>query len=276
MTKVVLCVLSILFCFQSVISSGLVCSFQQISPAESQGAQEVANLFIKRLEETADLSRLFSELYAGDFIERYITQQQKSLARDQRASEALFFAPGLEYAPQLLRQATPDEWKRFYVATYNFIYSGFVIGMNRSAKDLLSGKEPSSQILKDIYPPKVVKLLGQHPILKNFIEMKERSKPVGTVEEMRSIITTLEQATTLLRGEANKRYELTDDSKRLIELLKQSGMLEASVGVTDEEFFGYPRGTRVLYVPTPFMLQLTIVNTDGKYKIVWTEPGPGK
>lgn len=276
MTTIIPRFLSVLLCFQSVFSSALAYSIQQTSPAESQGVKEVANQFIKRLEETADLSLLFSELYASDFIERYIKQQQKNVARDQRASEALFFAPGLEYAPQLLKQATPDEWKRFYVATYNFIYYGFVIGMNRSAKDLLSGKEPSSQILKDIYPPKVVKLFGQHPILKNLIEMKQR-RLIETVEEMRSVIATLEQAITLLHAEeAKKLYQLTDDSKKLIELLKQPLTAEASVEVVDEEFFGYPQGTRVLYVPTPFMLQLIIVNTDRKYIIVWTEFGPGK
>jgi hypothetical protein len=275
MSKVILCGLVILLCFQSVFSSVTVYLAQQPTPAESKSAQEVAGLFIKRLEETADISRLLGELYVDDFIERYIRQQRKSLIKDQ-AAQAIFFAPGLEYRASLLEQATPDDWRRFYVATYSLIYSGFVMGMNRAAKDLLSGKEPSDKILKDIYPPKVVKLFGQHPILKNLIEMKER-KPIATAEEMRSVIATLEQAVTLLRtDEVRKLYQLTEDSRKIIEMLKQSLTAEASVEVADEEFFGYPQGTQVFYVPTPFMLQLIIVNTGGKYRIVWTEPGPGK
>ncbi len=271
MNKLIQSILIVLICLGSVLPS----TTQQPAPAESQRVQQVADLFVKRLEETSDLSQLFAELYASDFIERYIMQQRKSTTKGE-AAQTIFFAPGLQYNSKLLEQATPGDWKRLYVATYNFLHYGLVKGMNRAAKDLFSGKLPSEKIAENFYPPKLVKFLDQHPILKNFIKMKER-RPIETLEEMQSVITTLEQAMAFLRTkEAKKSYQLTDDSKKLMRLLKAALIEETRMEVTDEEFFGYPPGTRVFYVPTPFMLVLLVVNTDSKYRIVWTELGPTK
>ena len=275
MRKPILYIFSLLFCCQPGFASLPNYGTQQPTPAETRAAQEVTNLFLSKLEATGDLASLFSELYVGDFIDRYIKQQRKHLLAGQ-TSQPIFFAPGLEYQPQLLEQVSPDEWRRLYAATGNLIYFGFVTGLNRSAKDLVSGKEPDEKILKNLYPDRIVELFGSHPILKNFIERQER-RPIETAAEMRSVIATLEQAMTFLRtGEAKKAYQLSADSKKLMEMLKQALTDEAAVEVVEEEFFGYPQGTRLLYVPTPIMLQLIIVPTAGKYRVVWTEPGPGK
>ena len=269
MSILILCVFQALF-----VASVEVYSVQQPTPAESQSAKEIAVLFSARLDETADISRLFRDLYADDFIERYI-KQQKNSTKNQGASHTVFFAPGLQYRPQLLEQATPEDWKRFYVATYNFLYYGIVSGMNRSASDLLIGKPASLEMMETLYPPKVVKLLDEHPILNNFIRMKESPRPLGSVEEMRDVTATLEQAIMLMRsGRAENQYQLTGDARKLIEVLKKSELLEASVEVADEEFFGYPSRTRIVYITTPLMIQLAIVKVDDKFRIVWTESGP--
>jgi hypothetical protein len=273
MSKLIFCILSVTLCFQYIFAGKTVYLIHDPIPQESKSAKDVANLFTLRLEETADFAQLSEELYVSDFIERYINHQ-KNLMKMHGASGSIFFAPGLEYAPQLLEEASTDEWKRFYVATSNLLYFGIVTVMNRSAKDLLRGKTPDDKMLKDIYPPKVTTLFAQHPLLSNLIERKETPKPIRTREEMHSIIATLEQAITLLRSEkAKKPYQLTDDARKLIEMLTQKGMPETAIETESGEFFGYLQGTTIWSIPTPLMFQLIIVNAGGKYKIVWTEPG---
>jgi hypothetical protein len=88
---------------------------------------------------------------------------------------------------------------------------------------------------------------------------------------------TDEQAIALLRADkANQPFQLSDDFRKLVGMMEKADILEVDVEVKNEEFFGFPTGTRVLSLPTPLMLELIIVQTDGNYKIVWTEPGPGR
>lgn len=278
MAKLILGSLLVFFCIQPDSSSVPARPTQgHLTPAESQGVQEVISLFMKRLEETADLSLLFDDLYVADFIQRYVKQQQANALKDKARFNTILFVSGLEYKAELLARASHNDWRRLYVASYNLLYYGLAAGLNRMAKDLLSGKQPDVEALKDIYPQKVVKLLDQHPILNNLLIKKEKAKPISTLEEMQSVIATLEQVMALLReGENKKPLFLTDELKRLFELLRQPDLAQISVEITDGEFFGYPRGTRIFYAQTPIMLQLIIVKADGKYKIVWTEIGPGK
>jgi hypothetical protein len=259
----------ILFGAQEVSSLPVHSPQEKLTPEETQAVQDIANLFVQRLEETGDFTVLVKELYTRDFIQGYITQQQKELATTNSLSKEILFAPGLDCKSDLLIQATADDWQRFYIAVHNLLGYGIMVGMNCSAPVVLKGEEPDDDILNNIIPPQVVKLFNQHPILKNFVLKKGASKSIETVEEMRSVVTTLEQAVVLLQKEPCK---LTEESKKVIELLKATFSKEMPAEVIENGVYGYPQGTRVFAVHTPLLYSLYIVRIGDKYQIVWAEP----
>jgi len=268
--KFVFAILLILTHFLEVSASPSLHSAQeQLTSAEIQAVDEVVNRFVQRLEETGNFNLLVKELYTNDFIQRYITQQQKELAEAKSLSPVIFFAPGLEYKPDLLKQATTEDWQRFYIAVHTILCYGILIGMNHTAPALLKGEEPDDKFLNNIIPPQVVKLFNGHPILKNFVLMKGATKSIETVEEMRSVVTILEQAVVLLQQESPK---LTEESKKVIELLKEAFRKENPAEIIEKESYGYPKGTRIITVQTPLMYGLHIVHIGDKYQIVWAEP----
>jgi hypothetical protein len=46
--------------------------------------------------------------------------------------------------------------------------------------------------------------------------------------------------------------------------------------VADNEYFGFPKGTRMIYVPTFSLHELVLVKVDGKLRVVWAYPHPGE
>jgi hypothetical protein len=248
---------------------------EKVTQEEARQAQEAADLFVNRLIETGDLGSVIDELFGANFFQRRI-KHQKNLIQRQNASSEIFFAPGLEYKPDLLNNATEEDWRRLYIATYNFLYQGVIIVFNKTAKDLLSGNTPNEVKIENIYPAKISVLFNSHPILKNFIRMKEKSAPISNLEEMRSATALLEQGLRLLREElGNGQLKPSGDSKRLFELMKQTDAFKPFAEVFEKEFYGFPAGTRALLIQTPVMLSLTLVNVNGKYRIVWVESSPG-
>lgn len=277
--------------------------------AEAKQAKEVADLFLKRLEETGDFSNVIDELYAGDFIERYL--RQKALeAEESDSSYDITFAPGLSYKPELLKQATVDDWRRLYITTHNFFYHVLVIGMNRAANDYLNGREPADEIFDGLIPPTVITLFNSNPILKDVIgedekpmsvEPTERPQPdeaegegqpdpvaqeekpqseaagkksgpksIETPEEMRSVTETLQEGLRLLlEAQDDHALKLTDEAKKAFERLIDSERLEPKVYVSDKECLGDPPGTRHIDVLTPVMFNLMLTEVDGKQRIMW-------
>mgnify|MGYP001024047668 CR=1 FL=1 len=54
------------------------------TPVEIRQARETSALFMKRMEETGDFSRVVEELFVEDFIWRYVQEQKQGLNRRQR------------------------------------------------------------------------------------------------------------------------------------------------------------------------------------------------
>ncbi len=264
-----------------------------LTEVEMKQAQEAASLFVKLMEETGDFSRVIDEMYAEDFIERYLQEQMRD-DEESYSSPTPYFAPGLHYKRDLLKQATIEDWRNIYIATNNFFYHVMVIDMNRSADDYLNNREPEDEIFENIIPPKVIELFNNHPVLKGFIdidkddkpksdepaeetqgdaaEKKSAPKPIETPEEMRNVTETLREGLRLLLEEQdNHPPKLTDDAKKAIEMIRQKIPIEASIRVSDNEYFGFPARVRFLEVPTYPMFMLTLAEVNGKQRIVWAE-----
>ena len=99
-------------------------------------------------------------MYAEDFIERYLQERIREEKQSNSFSDD-FFAPGLEYKPSLLKQATIQDWKRFYIAVNDFMYWAMVNSMNKHADDILNGRETDDELIDEkIIPPNVIALFN--------------------------------------------------------------------------------------------------------------------
>ena len=243
---------------------------QEATEAENREAREVVIQFTKRFAETRDLTNAVNELYFSDFIERY----KKSRAKDadpslSSKSSERYFAPGLDYDTRLLAEAGAEDWRRFYIAANNFLLVGLVAFMKQARDDA----EAQNVNPADVYPPSVIQMFDKNPNLSNFIVRKGWPKPVGTLGEMRSATNTLEQAVAIMR-QAQPGKPFSADDKDWVEatkLMREDKFFKPEVAVTDEEFFGFPKGTRIIIVKTPLGLRLMLARDNNRLKIFWTE-----
>ena len=302
MTRRTLRTTTILIIIQSLLFFPAPVSRAQDSPteAEAKQAREAANLFLKRLEETGDFSYVIDEVYAEDFIERYLRQQiRESEGLNLNSCSDIEFTTGLVYKRKLLKQAKVEDWRRLYIAANNFAYHIIVAGMNKHADDFLNGREPDDETAGKCIPSKVIELFNNHPILKGpfgfddakpgesnpaegaqsgSAEEESESKSIETPEEMRDVTETLQEGLRLLLEEqGNPSPGLTDGAKSALEVIRlkrnenEGGVMEPRIYAADKEYLGLPPGTRVLIARTPIMYCLAIAQVGGKYKIVQAE-----
>jgi len=302
MTQRALRIATILIIIQSLLFFPTPVSHAQdnLTQAELTLAQTTAELFLKRLDETGDFSTVINEMYAEDFIERYLQQQIRECeGLNLNSCSDTQFTSGLVYKRKLLKQATVEDWRRLYIAANNFTYHIIVTGMNKHADDFLNGRESDDETAGNCIPSKVIELFNKHPILKGAFgfddakpeegnpaegtqsgsaEEKSESKSIETPEEMRDVTETLQEGLRLLLEELGDRSpRLTESAKCALEVFRlklnenEGVMMEPRINVADKEYLGLPPGTRILIAPTPIMCWLAIAQVGGKYKIVQAE-----
>lgn len=295
---------TILIIIQSLLFFPATVSRAQDSPIQAELilAQATADLFTKRLDETGDFSRVIDEMYAEDFIERYLQQQiRESEGLNLNSCSDIEFLPGLVYKRKLLKRATVEDWKRLYIAASNFTYHINITDLNKHADDILNGRELDDEMSEKCIPSKVIELFNNHPILNGLLGIdvddeddksgvgdadgesqsdaaREESEPksIETPEEMQGVTETFQEGLRLLLEEhGNHSPGLTDPAKSALEVirlkLKEKGLMEPTIEVVDKKFLGLPPGTRILKVPTPFMFWLLIAEVNGKQKIVFAQ-----
>ncbi|HEU0185113.1 MAG TPA: hypothetical protein VFS27_07345 [Blastocatellia bacterium] len=295
MTRRILRIATVLVIIQSLLFFPAPVSRAQddLTNAEIILAQEIADLFMQRLDETGDFSTVIDELYAEDFIERYIRQQIRE-GKESDSPSNVFFEPGFKIKRDLLKQATVEDWRSLYIAVNNFAYHLTVAGLNYHADDYLNGRAPDDETDMKCIPTKVVALLKNHPIFKGYFPLDDKKpvegapaeaaqtdsaeeesepKPIETPEEMQDVTETLKEAVRLLLEEQGDHSpRLTEPAKSALEVarlkLKDKGMMESSIEVLEKERMGLQPGTRVLNAPTPIMCWLEIAEVNGKRKIV--------
>lgn len=292
MTRRALRIATILIIIQSLLFFPTPVSHAQDRPIQAELilAQEVSDLFMKRLDETGDFTSVIDEMYAEDFIERYL-QERISEEKQSNSFSDDFFAPGLEYKTNLLKQATVQNWKRLYIAVNNFMYWAMVNSINKHADDILNGRETDDELIDEkIIPPNVIALFNNRPALKGFLglddwirnhhegsqsdaaEEESGPKSIETPEEMQDVTETIQEGLRLMLEEhGNLSPRLTESAKSALEVfrLDLGELMKPTIEVFDKKFLGLPPGTPILSVPTPFMFWLVIAEVKGKQKIIW-------
>ena len=242
-------------------------SKQQLDDNELREVRQLAMDFTTRFLEKTDLNLLVKELFLRDFIDRYKSEKSKGRARD--VSTDMYFVPGLEYNSKLLAEVGGEDWVRFYSAANNFVFFGFVSAIKNS-RDIANIKA------SEMYPPSVIKLLNTNETLSDMIVRKGRSKAVGSLAEMRSVTTVLEQAVALMRQELNGQPPLRLDEKETLKAFEEDEFFKPTVERVDDAFFGLSKGERVIFINTPLLFRLMLVKgPNGKLEILWTEPYTG-
>ena len=123
----------------------------RLKPTEAQEARDVVLSFLKRFHETGDIAPLAGEFFAGDFAARLRTEQ------DDDRPDGL---PTRFLDREVLRQASPDELRRFFVAEFNFtsVMVGFMTFRYNERKAAGIDDASGSSIAEEL-PPEVLEQL---------------------------------------------------------------------------------------------------------------------
>jgi hypothetical protein len=251
-----------------------------LTEEEQREAVQVSVAFTKRLSQTTDMRVVMDELFLPDSVERYLATEKSKASRAKLSY--VFFSSGIFVDVSLLNKPALEDWRRFYIATNNFMFLGLIHAIRRNA---------DFEVLKptDMYPREVIELLDHDPMLGNLIQKKSSIRNFKSFEEMQSATASLEQAAALIR---KALPGFTDLEKAVVQMAMNQAsvkrpmkeedlekaraeLIKPRLEVSDGEFLGFPPGTRLIWVPTLSFHQLVLVRVDGKLRVVWAYPNPG-
>ena len=234
---------------------------QQLSNADSQAVRQLVVDFTTRFLQAKDLSPVIKDLYAKDFINRYLKAKANVVGRPS----TLDFVPGIFWNSSLFAEASTEDWLRFYTAANNFMFFGFESVIKKS-------RDGAKIKPEDIYPSTVKTLLNTNANLSNMIVNKGSAKAVSSVDEMQKATAILEQAAALMREHTAGERPLTLKEDELMKAMQDDEYFKPLVKPIDHKFFGYPPGTELIFINTPILFRLIIVKTNNKLEILWAEP----
>lgn len=234
----------------------------QLDAADLKEVQRVTTEFTLEFLRTSDISSLYSKYFLKDFMRRY---NSGKAGVPNNLSSAVHLVPGLYYELRLLNEASDDDWRRLYSAANNFFLFGTAAGLK-------AWKNKSDIDPKDLYPPSVVELLNANPNLSNMIVRKTRSKDLSSVSEMRAATAVLEKAVSIMRDELKGKPLLELDKKEFSKALEEDEYFKPTAELVDDKFFGFPNGTRMIFINTPLMFRLILVKANDQIQILWAEP----
>lgn len=247
---------------------------EHASEEEARQVQEVSDAFERRMRETRDVSSLI-DLFLDDFIRLHIAEN----APNQPVS--LISSIPLSLKSDLAKQVSRQDWERFYAARLNVRY--YFVLLLASRERFSDGKEPEDSPQK-LYPVEVLRLLQADPFLKGDygLEHDHSRHVIETLDEFLSLITTLEQATLILREQFLKhppeQTPIYQENLRLAsneQKTRSTRLIWPHVYGTDESRLGFPKGTRYFHrITADSMFELWFVKTTSGMKIVWAQVYP--
>jgi hypothetical protein len=270
-------IVSTLTCNLSPTVGAQTASQPLLTATEKREAQQLSITFTRRLGETLDFRHVVDELFVSDAAKRYVKEQQQRAAKF--GTQEVTLSPGIFVDASLLEKTDPENWLRLYGAANNLL----LLGLIRASLTRANFEELK---VTDLYPAAVIDLLDADPLLRNFIEKKTELRPLKTAIEMRRAAATLEQANSMMRNSLPGRIDLEKttiqmvmrDSSRKRPLshkelrVGRAKMIEPRLEISDSEYFGFSRGTRMIWVSTFALMDLLLVREDGKLRVVWAQP----
>ncbi len=248
-----------------------------LSAAEEREAQQLSRTFTTRLGDTLDFKIAIHELFIGDAAAHYLAREKQR--QSQLGASNVTLSSGLFVDAALLEKAAPDDWLRLYAEANNFLMLGII---HASLRNIDFGDVKPF----DLYPPSVRELLDTNPLLRNLIQKKSELRTLKSADEMRSAAATLEQANKAMRAILPARVDIEATVMRLVMRSLAGGrrltpeemdngranLLKPRLDITNSDYFGFPKGTRMIWISSFAMMDLLLVRVDGKLRIVWTQP----
>jgi hypothetical protein len=251
---------------------------EKLTPDEEREARELVAQLFTRWRETEDIAPLIDEFFVTDFADRLHHQP-----------EMLFF---LELKPELLATTdSRDDLRRHYVAMSNLLHlvcrfyevSGF-INMSEEEREEFDFKKALPASIWDLFKSNPTtnaiineelgeKAEGQTENPDRSTEKQADAKSIQTIEQLRGVTVTLEQANVILRdylktlplppaaSEINGNQQSDADSSTA----ENNDPLMPRVHILGSDFYGYPAGTRLICVNVlPFHIDLV---RDGSQRL---------
>lgn len=251
--------------------------------AEEEGeAREVAERFLRRMQQTNDLAPLIGEMFVPDYAVRL---------RQEASNQPLALL-----SQSAVAEASREELARYQLAWNNSLYlAGLLLPADHTsdpAED--DNDERDAAYYQRVLPPDIIELCKNDPILKVLFEeeTKERAKegqpgesveksdtedtdiqPIRSVEQLRGFTSTLEQASTLARkhlGALSVKPNYLERHKRANEEENweaERDWMRPRAWMLTKEFYGYPKGTRVICVNV-IVYHMDLIRVDGKLKVL--------
>lgn len=251
----------------------------KITAEEEREVLEVAERFVRRIEETYDLAPLIGEMFVSDYAERL---------RREVVNEPLFLVN-----KGVAEQAGREDLLRYQVAWNNclYVFALLVAAYEASHPAADDEGEDEEEFIKAL-PPDVLDLFKNDPVLASLFEEEQKDRarekqsaeqssksdsaddePIKSVEQLRGFTSTMERASALARK------HLDASPSGITMLARHKGASEEEnweaerdwmrprAWALSREFYGYPEGTRI-FCANALMYHMDLVRVDGKIKVL--------
>jgi len=256
----------------------------QITVEEKQEVLEVAERFVRRMQETNDLAPLIGEMFVSDYAER--------LCQEATDKSLLFMKKNV------VRQASWEELARYQIALNT---SGYVVGLLIAEYEESHAKTDEGEDREDFantLPPDILALFKNDSLLTSLFEKEQKAQagknklggqliqtdqdgnlyePIQSIEQLRNLTSTLEQAGILARKHLDalavkpshlKRHKGANEEENWE---AERDWIRPRAWVLTREFFGYPEGTRI-FCANVLIYHMDLVRVDGKLKVLALYP----
>lgn len=255
-------------------------SDEKITPDEEREARELAARFVKRWEETEDLSPLINEFFVHDFADRLHHEPQH-----------LYFGEIKKDEKSILESSA--DLHRHYVAMTNFLR--LLIRLQEISAPVLKAEEGQSEMeLKHLLPPGIWDIFRSNPTMKAVMseELEEKTEAqtevsddgtedradprfIKNLEELRQLTATMEQAVALLRAHLKtlpntiRISETVDDRQDNTpsNTSENNDSLRPRTHLLNDDFYGYPKGTRLICVNI-MQFHIDMVRVNDRLKVL--------
>jgi hypothetical protein len=266
--------LTLLLC--TLILPSVASAQEKLTAEEQQAFQQVRERFNSSLDREGRIEPLIPEMFVPDFAARWAKEE----TRDGAPTDLALLAPGLQVRRSVIGLAPAGEIARSLNASFNFARLIEIPMLNHMIAVMKKGGDPDDDRrmmadLNKIVPKAVTEMFAADPVLKDFLLKQGVAEAnIETVEDLRRVNDKLEKAFTLTLEKvpaADRHY--TPEAKASIAKVKDDPKFGPYLSVSDDEQFGFPKGTRFLQF-FPSVSEIVIVTKVGsQYKIVSVRPG---
>lgn len=260
----------------------------QLTAQEEQEAREIAERFIRRMEETGDLAPLIEELFVADYAVRL---QQEAISK-----------PLPLLSQSVAEAASREELVRYQLVLNNSLYVATQLYLiyERSRPETDTDAEWGAAHYLRLLPPDIIELFKADPILKVLFEeeppasadgnapeastsgeanvIDHDDEPVRTVGQLRGLTSTLEKAVVLARRHIaaspfkpnlTQRHKGANEEENWTE--ERKTMRPHVWLMLNRDSYGYPKGTKLICLHV-LVYHMDLIRVDGKLKVLALYP----